>query len=125
MIVGHLQVMLAGNILAIAKPGTHDVRREVLGQFRLAAAATVVEWPLPHGQAGAANNLLKRRPQVAVPPVVHRVRRQPAPNRRSPRHQSAEKEKNDFLAGVPAIVDTIIARKIQCRVYRRRCSLCE
>ena len=31
----------------------------------------------------------------------------------------AEKEKNDFLAGVPAIVDAIRSGKIQCRVYRR------
>lgn len=31
----------------------------------------------------------------------------------------AEKEKNDFLAGVPAIVEAIRSGKIQCRVYRR------
>ena len=31
----------------------------------------------------------------------------------------AEKEKNDFLAGVPAIVDAIRSRKIECRVYRK------
>ncbi|WP_416193411.1 phospholipase D-like domain-containing protein [Nitrobacter sp. TKz-YC01] len=29
-----------------------------------------------------------------------------------------EKEKNHFLAGVPAIVDAIRSRKIECRVYR-------
>ena len=29
----------------------------------------------------------------------------------------AEKEKNDFLAGVPAIVEAIRSGKIQCRVY--------
>ncbi len=31
----------------------------------------------------------------------------------------AEKEKNDFLTGVPAIVDAIRSRKIQTRVYRK------
>ena len=31
----------------------------------------------------------------------------------------AEKDKNDFLSGVPAIVDGIRAGKIQCRVYRK------
>ncbi len=31
----------------------------------------------------------------------------------------AEKEKNDFLAGVPAIVEAIRSGKINCRVYRR------
>jgi phosphatidylserine/phosphatidylglycerophosphate/cardiolipin synthase-like enzyme len=31
-----------------------------------------------------------------------------------------EKEKNDFLAGVPAIVDAIRSGKIQCRVYRKK-----
>ena len=31
----------------------------------------------------------------------------------------AEKEKNDFLIGVPAIVEGIRAGKIQCRVYRK------
>lgn len=30
-----------------------------------------------------------------------------------------EKEKNDFLSGVPAIVDAIRGGKIQCRVYRK------
>lgn len=30
-----------------------------------------------------------------------------------------EKEKNDFLAGVPAIVKALIAGKIECRVYRK------
>ncbi|MCI0740768.1 MAG: phospholipase D-like domain-containing protein [Gemmataceae bacterium] len=30
-----------------------------------------------------------------------------------------EKEKNDFLAGVPAIVDAIRSGKIKCRVYRK------
>jgi SNF2 family DNA or RNA helicase len=30
-----------------------------------------------------------------------------------------EKNKNDFLVGVPAIVDAIRSRKIQCRVYRK------
>ena len=31
----------------------------------------------------------------------------------------AEKEKNDFLAGVPAIVEAIRSGKIQCRVYKK------
>src|SRR5262245_29208780 len=31
----------------------------------------------------------------------------------------AEKEKNDFLKGVPAIVEAIRSKKIQCRVYRK------
>src|SRR5262249_929880 len=31
----------------------------------------------------------------------------------------AEKEKNDFLRGVPAIVDAIRDKKIQCKVYRK------
>jgi superfamily II DNA or RNA helicase len=31
----------------------------------------------------------------------------------------AEKEKNDFLVGVPAVVEAIRAGKIQCRVYRK------
>jgi len=31
----------------------------------------------------------------------------------------SEKEKNDFLAGVPAIVEAIRSKKIQCRVYRK------
>jgi len=31
----------------------------------------------------------------------------------------SEKEKNDFLAGVPAIVEGIRSRKITCRVYRK------
>jgi len=31
----------------------------------------------------------------------------------------AEKEKNDFLAGVPAIVEAIRSDKIECRVYRK------
>lgn len=31
----------------------------------------------------------------------------------------AEKEKNDFLSGVPAIVEAIRAGKIRCRVYRK------
>ena len=31
----------------------------------------------------------------------------------------AEKEKNDFLNGVPAIVDAIRSGKIECRVYRK------
>ncbi len=31
----------------------------------------------------------------------------------------AEKQKNDFLAGVPAIVEAIRSGKIACRVYRR------
>jgi hypothetical protein len=31
----------------------------------------------------------------------------------------AEKDKNDFLAGVPAIVEAIRDKKIQCRVYRK------
>lgn len=31
----------------------------------------------------------------------------------------AEKEKNDFLAGVPAIVEAIRSGRIQCRVYRK------
>lgn len=31
----------------------------------------------------------------------------------------AEKTKNDFLAGVPAIVEAIQSRKIQCRIYRK------
>ena len=31
----------------------------------------------------------------------------------------SEKEKNDFLAGVPAIVDAIRSGKIKCRVYRK------
>src|SRR5438045_1110398 len=31
----------------------------------------------------------------------------------------AEKEKNDFLAGVPAIVEALRAGKIECRVYRK------
>jgi superfamily II DNA or RNA helicase len=30
-----------------------------------------------------------------------------------------EKESNDFLAGVPAIVEAIRARKIECRIYRK------
>src|SRR6266404_9442290 len=30
-----------------------------------------------------------------------------------------EKEKNDFLVGVPAIVDAIRSGKIECRVYRK------
>src|SRR4029077_18672809 len=30
-----------------------------------------------------------------------------------------EKEKNDFLAGVPAIVDAVRERKIECRVYTK------
>src|SRR5258705_4176786 len=32
----------------------------------------------------------------------------------------AEKEKNDFLAGVPAVVAALHAGKIQCRVYRKK-----
>src|SRR5205085_1422676 len=31
----------------------------------------------------------------------------------------AEKQKNDFLAGVPAIVEAIRSGKIECRVYRK------
>jgi phosphatidylserine/phosphatidylglycerophosphate/cardiolipin synthase-like enzyme len=31
----------------------------------------------------------------------------------------AEKEKNDFLAGVPAIVEALNSRKIECRVYTK------
>jgi hypothetical protein len=31
----------------------------------------------------------------------------------------AAKEKNDFLVGVPAIVEAIRSGKIQCRVYRK------
>ena len=31
----------------------------------------------------------------------------------------AEKQKNDFLAGVPAIVEAIRSGKIKCRVYRK------
>jgi hypothetical protein len=31
----------------------------------------------------------------------------------------AEKEKNDFLAGVPEIVEALGSRKIECRVYRK------
>jgi len=31
-----------------------------------------------------------------------------------------QKEKNDFLADVPAIVEAIRSRKIECRVYRKR-----
>jgi hypothetical protein len=31
----------------------------------------------------------------------------------------AEKEKNDFLAGVPAIVEALKSGKIECRVYRK------
>ena len=31
----------------------------------------------------------------------------------------AEKEKNDFLTGVPAILEAIRSGKIQCRVYKR------
>ena len=31
-----------------------------------------------------------------------------------------EKEKNDFLTGVPAIVDAIRSRKIEAKVYRKR-----
>lgn len=31
----------------------------------------------------------------------------------------AEKEKNDFLAGVPAIVEAIKTKKLKCRVYRK------
>lgn len=30
-----------------------------------------------------------------------------------------EKEKNDFLTGVPAIVDAIKSKKVECRVYRK------
>jgi phosphatidylserine/phosphatidylglycerophosphate/cardiolipin synthase-like enzyme len=30
-----------------------------------------------------------------------------------------EKEKNDFLIGVPAIVDAIRSKKIECRIYRK------
>ena len=32
----------------------------------------------------------------------------------------AEKEKNDFLTGVPAVVDAIASGQIACRVYRKR-----
>src|SRR5207248_450923 len=32
----------------------------------------------------------------------------------------AEKEKNDFLAGVPAVVAALRAGKVQCRVYRKK-----
>ena len=32
----------------------------------------------------------------------------------------AEKEKNDFLSGVPAIVEAMISRKIECKVYKER-----
>src|SRR5262249_10457406 len=31
----------------------------------------------------------------------------------------SEKQQNDFLEGVPAIVDAIRSRKIECRVYRK------
>ena len=31
----------------------------------------------------------------------------------------AEKERNDFLAGVPAIVEAIRSGKIECRVYKK------
>ena len=36
------------------------------------------------------------------------------------RSLEVEKEKNDFLAGVPAIVEALRAGKIHCRVYRKK-----
>src|SRR5437879_3249332 len=32
----------------------------------------------------------------------------------------SEKQKNDFLAGVPAIVEAVRAGKIECRIYRKK-----
>ena len=40
-------------------------------------------------------------------------------NQRLEASLEAEKEQNDFLHGVPAIVEAIRAGKIQCRVYRK------
>ena len=40
-------------------------------------------------------------------------------NRRLDKSLESEKEKNDFLAGVPAIVEAIQNGRIECRVYRK------
>jgi hypothetical protein len=43
VIVGRLEVVLAGNVFAVAQPIANNVRGELLGQFRLPGTPQVVE----------------------------------------------------------------------------------
>ncbi|RIK80287.1 MAG: hypothetical protein DCC68_11285 [Planctomycetota bacterium] len=60
--VGHLQVVLRRDRLAVAHPRADNVRREALFQFGLPTAAKILENLLPPAQPGPADNLLHPRP---------------------------------------------------------------
>ena len=51
MLVCHLQVVLGGDALAVAEPGTHDVDGILFGQLRLAADADLTRHGHDRGES--------------------------------------------------------------------------
>ena len=56
MLIGDLEVMFSGDRFGIAKPSTHDVRRELFFQFRLPSRSEILEQLRPRLQSSTLDN---------------------------------------------------------------------
>ena len=68
--VGDLQIVLQGDRLRVANPGTDGLNQELFGQFGFPRAAEVLEQFGPGLQAGTPDDFCQLRPQVGVRAAV-------------------------------------------------------
>ncbi|MCP3906010.1 MAG: hypothetical protein GY715_20500 [Planctomycetes bacterium] len=62
--VGDLEVMLGGDLLAVADPRGHDVRGEAVGKLGLPRGAEVLPRLRPGLESGGLDDAVQLRPQV-------------------------------------------------------------
>jgi hypothetical protein len=65
MILGHLQIMLAGYLWTVTDPAADNMAGERFFELGLAARPHVVEYPRPRFQASSLDNPCELRTQVA------------------------------------------------------------
>ena len=70
VLVGHLEVMLSGNLRAVAKPRCYHVDGKLLGQFCFARASQVLKELWPGHQARPADDRVKLGPKIGVRTAV-------------------------------------------------------
>jgi len=66
VVIGHLEVVPSGDVLAVSQPRTNHVRWELLGQFGLARTSKVVENARPRLQSRSLDDLQEGRSPVMV-----------------------------------------------------------
>jgi hypothetical protein len=64
VLIGHLEIMLLGDGLAVADPLTDHVNRERVRQFRLPGGPEILPDLRPRHQTSTADDPLKLRPKV-------------------------------------------------------------